>query len=174
MICKLSVIFEGFSEIGGFMYFSLFGERKVPKEHHLRKVPTVLSLRILSPTVRRHFASQNGNRAVKSPCSEVPRCQWSTDHLGTPPVQPKVNPQVYAMSITPSVANIIQPFDFQRNSLHPPSICFFEIYTPLACAPASTPAHRNRRAQGPRRCDPRRGAESREPPRRSCGVRSPW
>ena len=38
------------------MYFSLPGERKVPKERHLRKVPTVLSLRILSPYLRASFA----------------------------------------------------------------------------------------------------------------------
>ena len=37
------------------MYFSLYVERKVPKERHLRKVPTVLSLRILSPYLRAHL-----------------------------------------------------------------------------------------------------------------------
>ena len=37
------------------MYFSLPVERKVPKERHARKVPTVLSLRILSPDLRAHL-----------------------------------------------------------------------------------------------------------------------
>ena len=37
------------------MHLSLPGERKVPKERHLRKVPTVLSLRILSPYLRAHL-----------------------------------------------------------------------------------------------------------------------
>ena len=34
------------------MYFSLLGERKVPKERHLRKVPTVPSLGIYPPDQR--------------------------------------------------------------------------------------------------------------------------
>ena len=42
------------------MYLSVRGDRKVPKERHLRKKPMVSSLGIHHPTQRTHFARQNG------------------------------------------------------------------------------------------------------------------
>ena len=57
------------------MYFSLLVERKVPKERHVRKVPTVLSLRILSPYLRAISPEAKWQRAVRSRLTVWPRCR---------------------------------------------------------------------------------------------------
>ena len=77
------------------MYFSLYVERKVPKERHLRKVPTVLSLRILSPDLRAYRSQfdehphdrQSADRAELAPflCRQVGRLTDSNLALRSKP-----------------------------------------------------------------------------------------
>ncbi len=62
------------------MYFSAHDGRKVPKERHLRKVPTVLSLRILSPYLRAHLPT--GKWANTPSSRSLP---WSRNVGGAPP-----------------------------------------------------------------------------------------
>ena len=57
------------------MHLSLLVERKVPKERHVRKVPTVLSLRILSPYLRAISPEVKWQRAVRSRFAVWPRCR---------------------------------------------------------------------------------------------------
>ena len=71
--------FEGESNLGLSvclnMHLSLLVERKVPKERHVRKVPTVLSLRILSPYLRAISPEAKWQRAVRSRFDVWPRCR---------------------------------------------------------------------------------------------------
>ena len=59
------------------MYFSVRDDRKVPKERHPRREPTVPSLGILPPHLR--------ISAVRSQSDGWPRCRQNADHLGLPP-----------------------------------------------------------------------------------------
>ena len=71
------------------MYFSLYVERKVPKERHLRKVPTVLSLRILSPDLRDSFAhvrAKESDRAYRSQFDKYPHDRQSADRAELAPL----------------------------------------------------------------------------------------
>ena len=71
------------------MYFSAHGGRKVPKERHARKGPTVPSFRIHPPAVRALFRFAECLCAVRSQFAKNPRCRELSklshaDHLSVP------------------------------------------------------------------------------------------
>ena len=66
------------------VYFSAHGGRKVPKERHARKGPTVPSFRIYPPAVRALFRFAECLCAVRSRFAMKPRCCRSGNHLSVP------------------------------------------------------------------------------------------